>query len=108
MDARNEQRRLRTRRWHIIAGAALVLLLVWGAIVYQLSESRAAALRYARQEGENLANVVGEHFSSYLTAADLWVRQLRNEWLRDPRHFAQTVALGKTLLGGDSVVAGTR
>ena len=111
MHGREEQNTQRTQRssaWRITAGAALVLVLIWSAIAYQLSESRAAALGYARQEGRNLANVVGEHFSSYIANVDLWVRQLRKEWQRDPRHFAQAVALKRALLGGDSIVAGTR
>ena len=107
-EERNTQRTRPSPAWRIIPGAALVLVLIWSAIAYQLSESRAAAFRYARHEGRNLANVVGKHFSSYLAAVDLWMGQLRKEWLRDPRDFARTVALKKALLGGDSIVAGTR
>ncbi|HUQ73498.1 MAG TPA: EAL domain-containing protein [Burkholderiales bacterium] len=89
--------------------AALVtaLVVVWSALAYQLSSIREDRLSYARQEGDNLSQLVAEHFSSYTATIDVWLQHLRSEWLRDPRNFPAAAALEKAALGGDTAVMQT-
>src|SRR5882672_10787635 len=82
-------------RIQLMAAVAVILMLIWGTVAYQLGSEREAALRIATQQGQNLSSIVAEHFSSYARAADLLLRHLRVEWTRDPKHFAEAVAVEK-------------
>ena len=95
---------LRRLRIQLAAGAVAAIAIVWGAIFYQLINSRDAALSSARREGDNLASMVTEYFSSYVATIDPSLRHLRSEWLRDPRNFAAAVAFENARLGGKSAV----
>ncbi|HEY6240405.1 MAG TPA: EAL domain-containing protein, partial [Burkholderiales bacterium] len=88
---------IRRLRIQLVAAAAVVIALLWSAIAYHLRSEREAALRVATQQGQNLSNIVAEHFSSYAAAIDLLLRNLRNRWAQDPGHFADAVALEKGL-----------
>jgi diguanylate cyclase (GGDEF)-like protein/PAS domain S-box-containing protein len=84
-------------RIQLMAAVAVILALTWGGIEFQLGSEREAALRIATQQGQNLSSVVAEHFSSFATKADLLLKYLRIQWTRDARHFADAVALEKSL-----------
>jgi diguanylate cyclase (GGDEF)-like protein/PAS domain S-box-containing protein len=84
-------------RIQLMAAVAVILALTWGGIAFQLGSEREAALHIATQQGQNLSGVVAEHFSSYATTADLLLKHLRIQWARDARHFADAVALEKSL-----------
>ena len=88
---------IRRLRIQLAAAVVVVIALIWGAVAYQLHSERDAALRVAIQQGQNLSNVVAEHFSSYAAAADFLLKDLRNRWTRDPGKFADVVALEKDL-----------
>jgi PAS domain S-box-containing protein len=82
-------------RIQMMAAVAVIVVLIWGTVAYQLDRERDAALRIATQQGHNLSSVVAEHFSSYAGAADLLLQHLRGQWTRDPAHFAEAAALEK-------------
>ena len=78
-----------------MTAVAVIMVLIWGTVAYQLARERDTALRIATQQGHNLSTVVAEHFSSYAGAADLLLLHLRGQWTRDPAHFAEAAALEK-------------
>jgi hypothetical protein len=84
-------------RIQLMAAVAVILVLIWGAVAYQLSSEREAALQTATQQGQNLSSVVAEHFSSYATTVDVLLKHLRIQWTRDARHFGDAVSLEKSL-----------
>jgi diguanylate cyclase (GGDEF)-like protein/PAS domain S-box-containing protein len=86
---------IRQLRIQLVIAFAVIMALVWGAVIYQLGSEREAALRTATQQGQNLSSTVAEHFSSYAGAADLLLQHLRLQWTRDPKHFAEAVAVEK-------------
>lgn len=86
---------LRQLRIQLVIAFAVIMALVWSAVAYQLGGERDAALRAATQQGQNLSNIVAEHLSSYAGAADLLLQHLRVQWTRDPKHFAEAVAVEK-------------
>ncbi len=88
---------IRQLRIQLTTAVAIIMVLIWGAIAYQLRSESDAALRAAAQQGENLSSVVAEHFSSYAGTVDLLLKHLRMQWIRDPEHFADAVALEKRL-----------
>jgi diguanylate cyclase (GGDEF)-like protein/PAS domain S-box-containing protein len=88
---------IRQLRIQLMTAVAVIMVLIWGAVAYQLSSQRDAALRVATQQGQNLSSVVAEHFSSYAASVDLLLKHLRIQWTRDPKHFAGVVALERRL-----------
>jgi diguanylate cyclase (GGDEF)-like protein/PAS domain S-box-containing protein len=86
---------IRQLRVQLAIAFAVIMALIWGAVVYQLGSEREATLRAATQQGQNLSGIVAEHFSSYAGAADLLLQHLRSHWTRDPKHFAEAVAVEK-------------
>src|SRR5256885_4371197 len=88
---------IRQLRVQLITAIAVILLSTWGAVAYQLVSDRAADMRSAAQHGKNLSNIVAEHFSSYAGAADVLLQRLRIQWTREPKRFAEAVALEKKL-----------
>jgi len=88
---------IRQLRIQLIAAGAVVVGLLWGAVGYHLGNERDAALRLATQQGQNLAGVVADHFSSYAGTIDVELRRLRIHWIRDPARFSSAVTLEKEL-----------
>jgi diguanylate cyclase (GGDEF)-like protein/PAS domain S-box-containing protein len=88
---------IRQLRLQLMAAIAVIVVLIWGVVAYQLKSEREAALRIATQNGQNLASVVAGHFSAHAGTIDLWLQHLRIQWLRDRRRFAAAVALEKSL-----------
>src|SRR5258706_1791830 len=88
---------IRQLRIQVITAIAVIMVSIWGAAAYQVVSERQAALRTAAQHGKNLSSTVAEHFSSYARAADLLLQRLRIPWTRDPKRFAQAVAIEKQL-----------
>jgi diguanylate cyclase (GGDEF)-like protein/PAS domain S-box-containing protein len=88
---------IRQLRIQVVAAGAVTIALIWGAIAYQLGSERGTALRVATLQGQNLSNIVAEHFSSYAATVDLLLKHLRIQWIRDPRHFADAVALERNI-----------
>jgi len=88
---------IRQLRIQLMTAVALIVVLIWGGIAYQLDSERDAALRVATQQGHNLSSTVAEHFSSYAGTIDLLLKHLRIQWIRDPGHFAEAVAFEKGL-----------
>jgi diguanylate cyclase (GGDEF)-like protein/PAS domain S-box-containing protein len=86
---------IRQVRIQLMTAVAVMLVLIWGAVAYQLGSEREAALRVATQQGQNLSTIVAEHFSSYARAADLLLQHLRSQWIRGPKLFAEAVVLEK-------------
>src|SRR5256885_5839720 len=84
-------------RVQLITAIAVILLSIWGAVAYQLVSDRAADMRSAAQHGKNLSNIVAEHFSSYAGGADLLLQRLRIQWTREPKRFAEAVAVARKL-----------
>src|SRR5712691_10189298 len=84
-------------RVQLITAIAVIMVSIWGAVAYQVVSERQAALRIAAQNGRNLSSIVAEHFSSYSGGADLLLQRLRAQWTRDPKRFAQAVAVEKGL-----------
>src|SRR6266513_1158237 len=91
-------------RVQLITAIAVIMLSMWGAVAYQLVSDRAAELRTATHHGNNLSSIVAEHFSSYAAGADLLLQRLRIQWTRDPRRFAEAVAVEKKMRKGVFVV----
>src|ERR1700693_1911334 len=83
---------IRQLRIQLMTAVAVIVALIWGAVAYQLGNERDSVLRVATQQGQNLASVVAEHFSSYAGAVDLLLKRLRVQWTRDPQHFADAAA----------------
>ena len=88
---------IRQLRVQVITAIAVILVSIWGTVAYQLASEREAALRTAAQHGKNLSGIVAEHFSSYAGGADLLLQRLRVQWTRDPKRFAEAVAIEKGL-----------
>jgi diguanylate cyclase (GGDEF)-like protein/PAS domain S-box-containing protein len=88
---------IRQLRLQLVTAIAVIVVLIWGAVAYQLGSERNAALRTATQHGQNLASVVAGHFSAHAGTIDLWLQHLRIQWLRDRKRFADAVALEKSL-----------
>jgi len=88
---------IRKLRIQLMAAVAVIVLLIWGAVAYQIAKEREQALGIAIQHGENIASVVAGHFSSYAETTDLLLRRLRVRWLKDPGSLAEVVALEKDL-----------
>jgi diguanylate cyclase (GGDEF)-like protein/PAS domain S-box-containing protein len=88
---------IRKLRVQLMVAVAVVLALIWAAVAYQLEREREAALRLATQQGRNLSRVVADHFYAFAETADVLVRQLRTQWLRDPQRFDDAVALSRDL-----------
>jgi len=86
---------IRQLRVQLITTIAVIMVSLWGTVAYQLASERGAALRTAAQHGKNLSGIVAEHFSSYAGAADLLLQHLRTQWTRDPKRFAEAVAVEK-------------
>ena len=84
-------------RVQLITAIAVILLSIWGTVAYQLVSDRAAGLRTAAQHGKNLSSIVAEHFSSYAGGADVLLQRLRIQWTRDPKRFAEAVAVERKL-----------
>jgi diguanylate cyclase (GGDEF)-like protein/PAS domain S-box-containing protein len=95
---------IRQLRIQLMTAVAVIVALIWGAVAYQLGNERDGALRVATQQGQNLSNIVAEHFSSYAGAVDLLLKRLRIQWTRDPKHFTDAVAFEKELRKDVSVV----
>src|SRR5260221_8603912 len=88
---------IRQLRIQVITAIAVIMVSVWGAVAYQVVSERQAALRTAAQHGKNLSSTVAEHFSSYAGGADLLLQRLRIQWTREPKRFAEAVALERKL-----------
>jgi len=88
---------IRKLRIQLMAAMAVVVAMIWAAVAYQLGRDYDAALRTARQQGQNLSRVVADHLSSYAETFDVLLRRLRIQWLRDPSRFAQAVVLSKEI-----------
>src|SRR3981081_1999344 len=88
---------IRQLRIQVVTAIAVLVVSIWGAVVYQVVSERQAALRTAAQHGKNLSSTVAEHFSSYAQGADLLLQRLRIPWTQDPKRFAQVVAIEKQL-----------
>jgi len=82
----------RLRSQFVIAFAA-VLALVWAAVAYEIYHAREQALKAARQNGDNTTTVVAAHFSLFADTVDIWLKHLRSEWLDNPAHFREALAL---------------
>ncbi len=95
---------IRQLRIQLMTAFAVIVALIWGAVAYRLGSERDGALRVATQQGQNLSNIVAEHFSSYAGAVDLLLKRLRVQWTRDPKHFADAVAFEKGLRKDASMV----
>jgi hypothetical protein len=88
---------IRKLRIQLMAAMAVVVAMIWAAVAYQLGRDYDAALRTAQQQGQNLSRVVADHFSAYGETFDVLLRRLRIQWLVDPSHFAQGVALSREI-----------
>src|SRR5258705_3202674 len=88
---------IRQLRIQVITAIAVIMVSIWGAAAYQVVSERQAALRTAAQHGKSLSSTVAEHFSSSARAADLLLQRLRIPLTRDPKRFAQAVAIEKQL-----------
>jgi diguanylate cyclase (GGDEF)-like protein/PAS domain S-box-containing protein len=88
---------IRKLRVQLMAAMIVIVAMIWAAVAYQLGRDYDAALRAARQQGQNLSRVVADHFSAYAETFDVLLRRLRIQWLGDPSHFAQAVALSREI-----------
>jgi diguanylate cyclase (GGDEF)-like protein/PAS domain S-box-containing protein len=88
---------IRRLRIHLIAAVAVVVAVIWGGVAYQLERERESALQLATQQGQNLSGIVAGHFSAYVETADVLLRRLRIQWVRDPARFAEAVAVARDL-----------
>src|SRR5712691_9859440 len=84
-------------RIQLITAIAVIMVSIWGTVAYQLASERQAELRRAAQHGKNLSSIVAEHFSSYAGGADVLLQRLRIQWTRDPKRFAEAVAVERKL-----------
>jgi diguanylate cyclase (GGDEF)-like protein/PAS domain S-box-containing protein len=88
---------IRKLRLQLMAAVVVVLALIWAAVAYQLDREREAALRLAVQQGRNLSRLVADHFYSFTENADVLLRRLRTQWLRDRALFPDALALSREL-----------
>jgi diguanylate cyclase (GGDEF)-like protein/PAS domain S-box-containing protein len=84
--------RFKRLRFQLVVAFAAVLALVWAAVGYEIYHAREQALQTARQQGDNITNVVAEHFSLFADTIDLWLKHLRGEWLAEPANFKRALA----------------
>ena len=88
---------LRRLRIQLVMAFAAVIVLTWGTVTYQVESARNATLAMAAHRGDNLSIIVADHFSLYAGTVDVWLEHLRSRWLKDPGHFADAVALERSL-----------
>ena len=88
---------LRKLRIQLVMAFAAIIVLTWGTVTYQVESARNATLAMAAHRGDTLSVIVADHFSLYAGTVDVWLEHLRSRWLKDPRHFADAVALERSL-----------
>jgi diguanylate cyclase (GGDEF)-like protein/PAS domain S-box-containing protein len=94
----------RRLRFQLAGAMAIVLILVWAAVAYQLKISRDNALDSARRHGENMTGAVAEHFALFTESVDSWMRHLADQWTKDSRRFAEIGALQKGPLAQEQLL----
>jgi diguanylate cyclase (GGDEF)-like protein/PAS domain S-box-containing protein len=90
---------IRRLRLPLLAAACVFLAAVWTAVAYQLHQLRTEAIESASRHGENITAVVGEHFLVLAGSIEGTLKQLREQWVRDPRRFSATVGEHVSLPG---------
>ena len=92
------------RSYGPMAAIAILLLLVWVAVVLVAREARAIAEREAASVRENLANSLAEYEASSVRAIDMTLVILREAWYRDSGLFDAAVVRHEQLLRNERVV----
>jgi signal transduction histidine kinase len=88
----------------IVAGCAVLALLLWGAIALLVYQEHARTLESVSASGRNLARTLAEYQDSSVRAIDLSLRQLREDWQRDPATFGNAVARFEEHLKQEKVI----
>lgn len=91
-------------RLEILAGCAILLLGLWAGIALLVVQAHRQAVDSAVANGRNLARSLAEYEDSSVRAIDLSLRQLREDWMRDPAGFDQAVGRHEDHLRKERVV----
>ena len=90
-------------RFRLFVAFGLVAIVLWAAIAFALNTAHRQAISRTSAEGRNLARSLAEHVASSVTAIDITLQHLRDEWIRDPGSFDAAVARKQHLLKDLSV-----
>lgn len=100
----------------VVAFGALVLVLLWLGIAWDLGRERSRALKDAEADTANLARVFDEHIQRTIAGLDQSLLYLRAEYERNPRRFSlansvanniilKRVSVQVAIIGSDGVLA---
>ena len=91
-------------RFEILAGFAVIALVVWGLIALLVLQAHRHAVDSGFAAGRNIARSLAEYEDSSIRAIDLSLRQLREEWMREPDAFDRAVARHEEHLQKEKVI----
>jgi len=81
----------RRHRFEILGGFAVIALGLWTVIALLLYQAHRQSVESAVAAGRNIARSLAEYEDSSIRAIDLSLRQLRDDWMRDPVSFGDAV-----------------
>ncbi len=93
----------RSVRLRFFIAFGLVAIVLWAAIAFALNAAHRQTISRASAEGRNLARSLAEHVASSVTAIDITLQHLRDEWIRNPGSFDAAVARKQDILKDQSV-----
>src|SRR4051812_35681687 len=94
----------RRHRFEILGGFAAIALGLWVIIALLLYQAHQQSMESAVGAGRNIARSLAEYEDSSIRAIDLSLRQLREDWMRDPASFGDAVSRHEDHLRKEKVV----
>src|SRR2546423_1714542 len=94
----------RRQRFEILGGFAVIALGLWAVIALLLYQAYHQSIESAVGAGRNIARSLAEYEDSSIRAIDLSLRQLREDWMRDPASFGDAVARHEDHLRKEKVI----
>ncbi|HKQ27822.1 MAG TPA: hypothetical protein VJT77_04425, partial [Burkholderiales bacterium] len=94
----------RRHRFEILGGFAVIALGLWIIIALLLYQAHKQSIESADAAGRNIALSLAEYEDSSIRAIDLSLRQLREDWIRQPGSFGDAVSRHEDHLRKENVI----